>query len=199
MPVGFGQGESVTRLSRALDVRGRLPLELDTVAVPVFLVEDLGRVPWRRSGRGWFCGRTFLPGAGQFAAAAVQNVSANPAVLDGLIIFSTVATIVLVGMQAITTPIIEPVRTNELTVGQSDFGAPLNLRGDSNLGAVVAVPSPFLAVSVPANTSVLVPLELLLNEDASAARSLVVSWQTAGAATHGFSAFGRWWDDHEIE
>ena len=116
MPVGFGQGESATRLTRGLEARGRLPLELDTVAVPTFLLEDLSAAPFRRSGRRWYVGGRLAAVAGNFGVFAIAGMQAGnmPLVIDQVIIGAGATVSFEIGFAAITQALLQVAISRDL-------------------------------------------------------------------------------------
>ncbi len=66
MPFIFGSGEPVSRLRRALDVKGKVNLQVDETIVPVLQIFDATAPPFRRTGIRWFLDATVGPIAGQF-------------------------------------------------------------------------------------------------------------------------------------
>lgn len=53
MSLEFNVGELVTRVRRALAVRGRMPFDLDERAAVQLNVMDLDKAPWRSDGAAW--------------------------------------------------------------------------------------------------------------------------------------------------
>lgn len=88
MPFPFGTGELATRIRRALDARGRIPLTFDEVVVPTFQVVDATRAPFRFSGRRAQTALFQAAVAGQFARYILSNPTPIDQVLQRIIPFS---------------------------------------------------------------------------------------------------------------
>lgn len=88
MPFPFGTGELATRIRRALDARGRIPLTFDEVIVPVFQAVDGTRAPFRFSGRRAQTAQFQAAVAGQFARFILSNPTPIDQVLRRIIPFS---------------------------------------------------------------------------------------------------------------
>jgi len=54
MAMQFGSGEPVSRLRRALDVKGKMNLGVDETIVPVLQIFDATEPPFRKTGVRWF-------------------------------------------------------------------------------------------------------------------------------------------------
>lgn len=93
MPLGFGSGELADRMRRALDIRGRIPLAVDEVVVPVALVSEPQSAPFRISGRRCFAGSSpGAGGAGTILQVRIQNPTQVDALLDSFEIYQDIAT-----------------------------------------------------------------------------------------------------------
>ena len=75
--IQFGTGELVTRLRRALDIRGKPDINLDDMVVPVVIVGEFQRAPFRTSGIHCFQSDSIGPGAGNFGRFRIENFD-NP-------------------------------------------------------------------------------------------------------------------------
>jgi hypothetical protein len=82
MPLPFGTGELATRLRRAFDIRGRIPLMADEVVVPVAIVSDVTRAPYRRSGRVAYAHAQYAPAAGEVVTHLLVNGTNTPQVIE---------------------------------------------------------------------------------------------------------------------
>lgn len=91
MPFPFGTGELATRIRRALDARGRIPLTFDEVVVPTFLAVDGTRPPFRYSGRRAGAGLIQAAVAGQFARFRLINDTPVDQVLDRVLLVNPTA------------------------------------------------------------------------------------------------------------
>lgn len=93
MPLGFGSGELADRMRRALDIRGRIPLAVDEVVVPVALVSEPQAPPFRISGRRcFFAAATAAGGAGTVFRARIMNPTQVDAILDRVQLWQEVGT-----------------------------------------------------------------------------------------------------------
>jgi len=82
MPVDFNTGESATKLRRALNLKGSLPLTLDETGVGVYQIADLDVSPYRLTGRSLRCWGNKVPTVGQFAAISFRNQGQRPLVIE---------------------------------------------------------------------------------------------------------------------
>lgn len=76
----FNVGELVTRLRRALGVRGRMPLGLDEHVIPVTLTADVSVPPWRTNpvyGQGGAYDSCAINARRAFIQLAFRSVAAN--------------------------------------------------------------------------------------------------------------------------
>jgi len=75
MPAQFGTGEITNRLRRLLDLRGKFPMQIDETAVPVVMVGEANRAPYRISGRKAWGVRLASALAGNFSYVNLVNQS----------------------------------------------------------------------------------------------------------------------------
>lgn len=80
MALEFNVGEFARRLSRALTVRGRMPLDLDERLVPTVLTEDASQAPFRQRGQRWYAPFTLLAAdhAGTTAGLYITPTQVTP-------------------------------------------------------------------------------------------------------------------------
>lgn len=202
MPVGYGQGESATRLTRGLEARGRLPLELDTVVVPTVQLEDLSAAPFRRSGRRWYVGGRLAALAGNFGVFAIAGMQARnqPVVIDQIILGAGATVSFEIGFAAITQALVQVALSLETFVpGVSTGQAPVQLRGQTQ-GAIVPLTASgsLVASGQMAAGSTIIPLELVLPSDPSLAQGLIIQNTTVNSLI-AVTVSGRWWDDHPMD
>lgn len=82
MPLQFNVGEITERLRRALGTRGKTSYGLDETVVPVSLVMDASRAPYRRDERRWFM-RPLSPAvAAQNSRVFLNNPTNQDMVID---------------------------------------------------------------------------------------------------------------------
>jgi len=88
----LGTGELASRIAAAMGVRGRIPAELDSLVVPVALIDDrANEPPFRSDGRLW-CGTDEAGAvAGNDSAIRIRNVSFRPQVIDRMWISVTLS------------------------------------------------------------------------------------------------------------
>jgi len=90
MAMQFGSGEPVSRMRRALDVKGKLNLAIDEVIVPILQLFDATRPPFRRTGIRWFADITASGGVGVMGRIRIVNPTNIDQLIDGMI-FSVTA------------------------------------------------------------------------------------------------------------
>ena len=90
MALVFGSGEPVSRLRRALDVKGKLALAVDEIIVPVLTIFDATRPPFRKTGIRWFADVLASGGVGTMGRVRIINPTNIDQLIDGFI-FSVTA------------------------------------------------------------------------------------------------------------
>lgn len=73
MPLPIGLGDIANRLRRSLDIRGRIPTQLDETIVPVVLVRDANELPFVLDPAEAGGMAELTPTAGQQATIAISN------------------------------------------------------------------------------------------------------------------------------
>jgi len=91
MAIIFGSGEPVSRLRRALDVKGKVNLGVDEIIVPTILLQDASRPPFRRTGVRWYTDLNVPAVAGQFGRVRIFNQSTIDQLIDHFIFHASAA------------------------------------------------------------------------------------------------------------
>lgn len=170
MPLDFGVGEIASRVRRALTVVGRMPLDLDERLGVQVQAYDVERSPWRSDGARFYGSGTISPIAAQFPYVGLGNVAAGAGamhVIDGAWVTNINAAILDVAMgwsPNQLTGTLMACRYSELgnplatAFADSQFRAgPANVLGQNT--ALDLLPVPNIVVSIPANTTMYIPLE----------------------------------------
>lgn len=167
MALIFGSGEPIDRLRRAFDVKGKVNLAVDETIVPIILLQDASRPPFRKTGLRWWAPQVVASVVGELARYRVFHTFDSDQLIDQIILCN------LMGFR------------NDFTIGHGPFGVAVASRARTtenvnigNLGGIISKPtfiqsfadsvtpasigSPLLEVSVPPNDSLIVPVEIVL-------------------------------------